>query len=132
MSKPASRIPALDGLRGIAILMVLVMHCYVIVDAPENALHGLIKSVCSIFFVGVDLFFVLSGFFIGGILIDQRDSPHLLRGFFARRFFRIAPAYALLLASFWIFREFSTLASLSSGRFFASPVPLFCWMRNVS
>ncbi len=127
---------ALDGLRGIAILMVLVMHCYVIVPTPEGvAMHDGLKRACSLFFSGVDLFFVLSGFLIGGILLDHRDAPNLLSGFFARRFFRIAPLYALLLVTYFFARELPGLGAMSGGAYFDSPVPLwsyFTMLQNIS
>lgn len=47
--------------------------------------------------VGVDLFFVLSGYLIGGILLDSRDQPGYFKSFFGRRAFRILPLYWLLL-----------------------------------
>jgi peptidoglycan/LPS O-acetylase OafA/YrhL len=95
------RIPQLDGLRGLAILLVLVWHYIAVNVAPE---HG--SRLYFAFFAlritwsGVDLFFVLSGFLIGGILIDARESPHFFKPFYARRFFRIVPIYAIVLGLF--------------------------------
>lgn len=93
----------LDGLRGLAVIMVLVWHFVGVMVRRDygwwaDALHGY-----TIFGrTGVDLFFVLSGFLIIGILIDHRDSPNLLRAFYARRFFRIHPPYIALIAAYWL------------------------------
>lgn len=129
---PAARMPALDGLRGIAILMVLMMHCYVIVPTrPNIAALDLLKLACSLFFMGVDLFFVLSGFLIGGILVDNQRAPRLLSAFFARRGFRILPLYALLLLSYFICREVASLAAIKGGAYFTSPVPVWSYFLMV-
>ena len=87
-----ARIPELDGLRGVAILLVLIWH-YVSTDphAPDSA--WMLRPLWS----GVDLFFVLSGFLIGGILIDARHSPRLFSTFYGRRAARIIPLYWVLL-----------------------------------
>lgn len=131
-SATGTRIPALDGLRGLAILMVLVMHCYVIVPTPPGiAVLDLLKLACSLFFTGVDLFFVLSGFLIGGILLDNQRAPRLLSAFFARRGFRILPLYALLLLSFVCCRDIASLVALNRGAYFESPVPVWSYFAMV-
>jgi peptidoglycan/LPS O-acetylase OafA/YrhL len=88
------RLPALDGLRGFAVLLILVYH-YValspLLDAPVGALPSYVRASLGLTFSGVDLFFVLSGFLIGGILLDHRTSPRLLPAFYARRALRILP-----------------------------------------
>lgn len=127
-SSAPRRIAALDGLRAIAVLMVVVMHYFVIVPGPAGAtLPSALQRLGSLGFTGVDLFFVLSGFFIGGILLDFRDSSRLLPAFYARRFFRIVPLYLLVLASFFLAREISSLAALNFGSYFTSPVPVWSY-----
>ena len=97
-----ARIPELDGLRGLAILLVLLYHYITLSGAsvPGTPLNILQKSF-AIGWAGVDLFFVLSGFLIGGILLDARESPSYFRTFYARRFFRIIPLYGLWVGIFF-------------------------------
>jgi peptidoglycan/LPS O-acetylase OafA/YrhL len=102
MSPQQRRLPALDGLRGVAILTVVVAH-YVHNSVPRGALWTwsfVVREVTAYGWSGVDLFFVLSGFLIGGIVLDNRDAPNFLRVFYARRALRILPLYWLLLAAF--------------------------------
>ena len=82
------RVEQLDGVRGLAVLMVLLYH------AGQPLLGGFL------FQSGVDLFFVLSGFLITSILLRTRDHPSYLRLFYGRRFLRIFPLYYLVLAVF--------------------------------
>ena len=92
------RIPELDGLRGVAISLILFCH---LVGNDFSRTGVLPSSVVTVFkesWIGVDLFFVLSGFLIGGILIDARHSPQFFKSFYVRRFFRIVPLYLLLFA----------------------------------
>ncbi len=63
------RIPALDGVRGLAILMVVFWH-YVALSIP------VFLPMLTMTWSGVDLFFVLSGFLLGGILLDHRDTTN--------------------------------------------------------
>jgi Predicted acyltransferases len=90
------RVPALDGLRGIAILLVLVAHFCVFTYRPLIDL--LFLKVAGAGWIGVDLFFVLSGYLITGILYDAKGSPGYFRTFYARRVLRIFPLYYGVLA----------------------------------
>jgi hypothetical protein len=95
------RVPELDGLRGLAIVLVLL--CHYIGNSDHEALGGWADRVLWLFrggWVGVDLFFVLSGFLIGGILLDAREAPHYFKAFYLRRAHRILPVYFSLLALF--------------------------------
>ncbi|HEY3705631.1 MAG TPA: acyltransferase [Terracidiphilus sp.] len=98
LAKPArpvwlpSYIPELQGLRGIAVLAVVLYHSH-----PRLAgtpLYG--ASLWG--WAGVNLFFVLSGFLITSILLEAREKPHYFRNFYGRRALRIWPIYLLVLA----------------------------------
>lgn len=85
--------PALDGLRGFAILIVLVYHYFILLPTTSPWLAGFVIGIASKGYVGVDLFFVLSGFLITGILYDAKGQNNYFRNFYARRFLRIFPLY---------------------------------------
>lgn len=108
-SKP-TRVRELDGLRGIAILLVLLKHGGINAEIFTNANHSSmslpthgVRFVFNTGWMGVDLFFVLSGFLITGILIDTVGHTHYYRNFIVRRALRIFPLYYafLLLAFIW-------------------------------
>lgn len=88
------RSQALDAVRGIAILLVLIWHYL-----PRRSVitpEWLLTST-SMFWSGVDLFFVLSGFLIGGILLQNANSKNYFSTFYIRRAVRILPLYVLIL-----------------------------------
>ncbi len=111
-----SHIPQLDGMRGLAILVVTLYRFSK--ELPTDSWLGL--SLSSFFALGdrgVDLFFVLSGFLITGILVDAKGSKHYFTSFLARRSLRIFPLYfaalfIFLVASQWVpaFRGMFALA----------------------
>jgi len=101
-------IAELDGLRGIACLSIVVSHCIGAIIESTGVLlwpEAIWLTLQYFFWGGVDLFFVLSGFLIGGILIDHRGAQNFFAAFWTRRAARILPvlfivvaAYGLLLA----------------------------------
>lgn len=81
-------IKSLDGLRAVAVLMVLAIHLW---RFPEG--HDVINAIAGAGWIGVDLFFVLSGFLITRILFATKTGPGYFRNFYARRSLRIFPVY---------------------------------------
>jgi peptidoglycan/LPS O-acetylase OafA/YrhL len=112
--KIAAHIPELDGVRGIAILMVVVYHAFHFSVSPMT---GFISRLASYGFAGVDLFFVLSGFLITGILLNAKGQAGYFRNFYARRALRIWPLYyLLLLLSFGVVPLLAIVAHLHSDQ----------------
>ena len=87
----SSYVPELDGLRGLAVLAVVLYHCH------TRLVGTWIYGPLLWGWAGVNLFFALSGFLITSILIEARDKPDYFRNFYARRALRIWPVYFLLL-----------------------------------
>jgi peptidoglycan/LPS O-acetylase OafA/YrhL len=97
----AHKIAALDGARGIAVLAVMASHFEAVL--PPIAILQPLKQAAFFGSAGVDLFFVLSGFLITGILMNTRNATNYFIAFYARRILRIFPIYYLTLAfMFWI------------------------------
>ena len=97
------RLPELDGVRGLAILLILLWH-YVqnqlVVEVGSPLAY--LKQALGFSWSGVDLFFVLSGFLIAGILLDNRGKSNYFRVFFIRRVCRIFPLYYLYFSLFLV------------------------------
>jgi peptidoglycan/LPS O-acetylase OafA/YrhL len=118
------RIPQLDGLRGIAILSVVIAHYFG--EVP----HGIRPLTAG--WLGVELFFVLSGFLIGGILLDNRNSAQYFSTFYIRRAFRIVPIYYTVLAVVLI--ASAALRGVHAGWVPASmsPAVYFTYTQNIA
>jgi peptidoglycan/LPS O-acetylase OafA/YrhL len=91
-------LPALDGVRGVAILGVLLFH-FVAQTTATSGFEAALNAVLGYGLLGVDLFFVLSGFLITGILYDSRAERGYFRSFYMRRVLRIFPLYYGVLAA---------------------------------
>ncbi len=95
-----ARVDALDGVRGLAILPVVAMHSLFfgvpLPGAPFAPEHPYVR-IASLGWCGVDVFFVLSGFLITGILLRSKEAPHYFRDFYARRALRIFPLHYVVI-----------------------------------
>ncbi|MDN4986745.1 acyltransferase [Bradyrhizobium sp. WYCCWR 13022] len=112
------RIAEIDGLRGTAVLLVLIWHFIGAVLSQATSLSKIVSAILIFGRTGVDLFFVLSGFLIIGILVDRRNSANYFHVFFIRRALRILPPYTMLLVVFW------TLTAIShENYYFGSQIP---------
>lgn len=108
-------LPVLDGLRGLAILGVLACHFVRVPPAGGGPTLEFIALGASAGWLGVDLFFVLSGFLITGILVDSKNHPRYFRNFYMRRVLRIFPLYYAYILGM--------LALVLAHRAWAGPLP---------
>ncbi len=122
------RLAELDGVRGCAIALVLLWH-YVAeqIHAPLQSTAGRVAQVLGLCWSGVDLFFVLSGFLIAGILLDHRGAENYFRVFYVRRVCRIFPLYFLLLGLFVLLAGLGLGEDTRFRALFAEPMPLWSY-----
>jgi peptidoglycan/LPS O-acetylase OafA/YrhL len=99
-----TRFPALDGIRALAVTLVFLEHFGG--GSHGGRIFNLINDLRLHFWVGVDLFFVLSGFLITGILFDTRNDSKFFQRFFLRRSVRIFPIFYLVLAVLLVLTPF--------------------------
>jgi peptidoglycan/LPS O-acetylase OafA/YrhL len=97
------KIEFLDGVRGLAIILVIIFHLIIMV-IPEELYTPFWLNAGRFLMHGVTLFFVLSGFLIGSLLLTYRNSKHYFKAFYIRRIARILPFYYLILGSYYIIK----------------------------
>lgn len=109
-----THVPELDGLRGVACLMVLLWHLVRLQLFHQSGWWGVVGLALSQTWSGVDLFFVLSGFLIVGSLLDRQHLSQQLESFACARIFRLLPGYAALFAAFAAVRWFYSFHAQSN------------------
>jgi peptidoglycan/LPS O-acetylase OafA/YrhL len=114
----------LDGLRGLAVLMVMFGHFW-LAQKPAGSVQEWTYTFVQNGWVGVDLFFVLSGFLITGILLEAKGSTHYFRNFYARRILRIFPLYWGFLFAYFV--VLPRVVSLAPGSPFATTPGIEPW-----
>jgi peptidoglycan/LPS O-acetylase OafA/YrhL len=98
------RVKELDGIRGVAVIAVIALHTFSRADQFTN--NYMIESLAQLAnagWVGVDMFFTLSGFLITSILLRTREKPGYFKNFYMRRALRILPLYFTLILTVFIF-----------------------------
>lgn len=128
----SERIAALDGYRGVAVLTIVCFHSFILhVQLRPGSLLAYVQKYCLSFWIGVDAFFVLSGFLIGGILLERRAAPNLFRVFYLRRTLRIFPPYFLLLGGWVVALQFGDAPGMNWLLEPAFPIwPYFGYLQN--
>jgi peptidoglycan/LPS O-acetylase OafA/YrhL len=101
--RDSGHIRALDGIRGLAVLLVFGYHAFQRTILPVSPATSFLQKLASAGWVGVDMFFVLSGFLITTILLDARTTQNYFKVFYVRRALRIFPLYYLVLIGVMLF-----------------------------
>ncbi len=114
----AKKIPSLDGLRALSILLVVLSHCLHGVSAqhgPRRVLYAVAYNGS----IGVSIFFVISGFLITTLLLREKNSTGRisLSGFYLRRVFRILPAFFVFMASLVLANRLHLLPAIPASQF---------------
>jgi peptidoglycan/LPS O-acetylase OafA/YrhL len=119
------RLKELDGVRGVAVLMVMTAHIFSQAEVFwKNGLTEFFSLATAMGLTGVDFFFVLSGFLITSILLKNKGQQHYFRNFYARRSLRIFPVYyfciTIIFIGYFVFGNASIQTVFSTGFWFYS------------
>jgi peptidoglycan/LPS O-acetylase OafA/YrhL len=114
------RVKELDGLRALAILLVVAWHYLGIGDRPASLPWQIFVAGRT----GVDLFFVLSGYLITRMLLANAASPNYFSAFYGRRSFRILPVYFVMVAIYLVGRQLGGSAPI----LFGGPLPWWSYV----
>src|SRR5262245_40308617 len=105
MTQNSDRIAIIDGLRGVSVIMVVIFSHYIgnhfdLSTSQVVGLYQLLDCFIDVSNIGVRLFFIISGFLLGGILLENRGRRSFFLTFYIRRLLRILPLYYLNLLLF--------------------------------
>src|SRR5690242_1386699 len=110
---PLPRVKALDGVRGLAIVLVMIHH-FTFMPKARPLVDLAAYSVSKLGWSGVDLFFVLSGYLITSILIEYRGDARYFSAFYGRRVLRILPLYyAVVALTFFVLPRWVNLGEIT-------------------
>jgi len=137
-----TRIYELDGLRGFGALSVVVFH-YLMGPSIYSHTVGRIQEILHVWPISVDMFFILSGFLVGGVLLRTKTSPNYFKTFYMRRLYRVVPAYYLWALGFLALavclpalradllpKGYSLFGYLGAHLVFAQNYPHFPWYQT--
>lgn len=102
---PNRRVPELDGLRAVSILLVIAYHYLEPLHRTASGWRFIALAPARVGWIGVNLFFVLSGYLIASILLANREAPAFFSTFYIRRFCRILPLYLPVVAVLYFAHE---------------------------
>ena len=111
------RLSQLDGMRGLAVAAVVLHHLSNILNLDlSNRVNIAVLDFFHLGWLGVDIFFVLSGFLITGIILKERQQPCFWRNFYLRRAYRILPIFTVVFAvTIFAVHYFSPQTRITSG-----------------
>jgi peptidoglycan/LPS O-acetylase OafA/YrhL len=114
-SQPLAQIPAFDGFRGVAVLVVIFGHLPQVVDSELYNVAWNLNQAPRLSYVALDVFFAISGFFITRLLLRERaKTGHIsFSNFYARRALRIVPVYYIVVVSCYFVFHFGAWDTLS-------------------
>jgi peptidoglycan/LPS O-acetylase OafA/YrhL len=114
-AKRLEKFPAIDGFRGIGVLLVIFAHCPEVIDSNLYNWAWKLNQLSRVGYIALDIFFVISGFFITRLLLRERaKTGHIsFANFYARRALRIFPIYYLSVFICYFVFQFGTSETLS-------------------
>ena len=127
MRSSAARVKGLDGVRGFAILWVLLYHLYALLPKAAGVVIPGLAGFASLGWIGVSLFFTLSGYLIIPMVAEQKTEPGFLARFWCRRAFRLLPGYVLLLLSYVVAAAWWPASSPGREQLLDSTIPLWSY-----
>ena len=136
MEYNSRHIPILDGIRAYAVLSVCIFHFFWVNESSlyeaNRFLGTFLFKISGLGLRGVELFFILSGFLITGILIDTKRSPKYFTTFYARRFLRIFPLYYFVLSISFLVLPYFIQVDAGGREIIDKQVLLWTYTSNLS